>query len=78
VLRKAAPDYDPQNRGNAFAYIKDKLRDSEFLTGLLYVEETSRDMHALSNTAVRPLVDIGWDELCPGSSALPGILKRYR
>ncbi len=78
VLRKAAPDYDPQNRGNAFAYIKDKLRDSEFLTGLLYVEETSRDMHALSHTADRPLVDVGWEELCPGSSALPGILKRYR
>ncbi|KPK60698.1 MAG: 2-oxoglutarate ferredoxin oxidoreductase subunit beta [Gammaproteobacteria bacterium SG8_31] len=78
VLRKTAPDYDPQNRGLAFAYIKDKLREGEFLTGLLYVDEDGRDMHQLSNTVDEPLTRLDWTSLCPGSKALPGILDRYR
>ncbi len=78
VLRKTEEDYDPQNRGLAFAYIKDKLREQEFLTGLLYVENTDKDMHAVSQTVDRPLSGLGWEELCPGSEALPGILAAYR
>ena len=78
VLRKTAPDYDPQNRGLAFAYIKDKLREGEFLTGLLYVDEDGRDMHQLSTTVNQPLSSLGWEAVCPGSQALPGILDRYR
>jgi 2-oxoglutarate ferredoxin oxidoreductase subunit beta len=78
VLRKTRDDYDPENRGLAFATIKDKLRDQEFLTGLLYVERTDRDMHAVSNTVDRPLSSLDWEEVCPGAEAMPGILARYR
>ena len=78
MLRKTEEDYDPRNRGLAFAYIKDKLREQEFLTGLLYVENTDKDMHAVSQTVDRPLSGLRWEELCPGSEALPGILAGYR
>ncbi len=78
VLRKTAPDYDPQNRGLAFAYIKDRIREGEFLTGLLYVDRSGREMHELSNTVQTPLRDLEWESLCPGTKALPEILSRYR
>ena len=78
VLRKTEEEYDPQNRGLAFARIKDKLREKEFLTGLLYVENTGRDMHAVSNTVDRPLSALGWEDVCPGSEAMAGILAGYR
>jgi len=78
VLRKTAPDYDPQNRGLAFAYIKDRIREGEFLTGLLYVDKAGRDMHELSNTVGTPLRDLTWESLCPGEKVLPEILSRYR
>jgi hypothetical protein len=42
------------------------------------VDQAARDMHALSQTVKVPLRDLGWDALCPGSEALPGILARYR
>jgi 2-oxoglutarate ferredoxin oxidoreductase subunit beta len=47
-------------------------------TGLLFVDESSRDMHDLLRTTETPLVDIPFDRLCPGSAALDALMARYR
>lgn len=78
VLRKVDADYDPTDRAGAFAYIRRRLAEGEFLTGLLYLEETGRDMHAVNGTLGRPLNHLPWEEVCPGATALPGVLARYR
>jgi 2-oxoglutarate ferredoxin oxidoreductase subunit beta len=50
----------------------------EVVTGLLYIDETGSDMHAIANTAKTPLVDLPYDELCPGSEKLAELMEEYR
>src|SRR5215207_3510258 len=45
-LRKVADDYDPGDRDRAYAYIRDRQKDGEIVTGLLYISPDSKDMHA--------------------------------
>jgi hypothetical protein len=35
-------------------------------------------MHGVSGTVERPLVDIPFEELCPGSNALAALMDEYR
>ncbi len=77
-LRKTREDYDPCDREAAFGYVKRRMRDGEYLTGLLYVETEGREMHEINHTVDTPLNALTHDELCPGSAALGGILARYR
>ena len=44
-LRKVAEDYDPTDRDRAYAYIRDRQKAGEVLTGLLYISPDSKDMH---------------------------------
>jgi len=50
----------------------------EIATGLLFVDEKSRDMHELLKTPATPLVDVPFEQLCPGSAALEGLMDRHR
>jgi 2-oxoglutarate ferredoxin oxidoreductase subunit beta len=47
-------------------------------TGLLYIEQTERDMHDILATDSRPLNATPMAELCPGSKALEAINARLR
>lgn len=79
MLRKVREEYDPVDRLAAYAYLKRRLREGEHLTGLLYVEPgNGKDMHAISHTVDKPLVEIEWESLCPGADALGEIQRRYR
>ena len=50
----------------------------EIATGLLFLDESNRDMHKLLRTTESPPVDIPFDRLCPGSAALDALMARYR
>ena len=78
VLRKTDEAYDPGSRANAFQYIRQHLDEGEFLTGLLYLDPESREMHQLNQTVEAPLATLDPGDLCPGAAALPEILARYR
>ena len=43
-LRKVAEDYDPTDRDRAYAYIRERQKEGEVLTGLLYISPDSKDM----------------------------------
>src|SRR5829696_5474251 len=49
-LRKLAEDYDPTDRDRAYAYIRDAQSKGEVVTGLLYIDEGSQDMHGHAGT----------------------------
>ena len=62
LLRKLDPAYDPTDRGAAFNYLRDKLAQGEYVTGLIYIDEkqrrlprqsTGRRRHADESAAVR-------------------------
>ena len=46
-------------------------------TGLLYLAEAGHDMHEFEGTVEKPLVDIPYGDLCPGSEALAELQKEW-
>jgi 2-oxoglutarate ferredoxin oxidoreductase subunit beta len=77
-LRKVAADYDPTDRDRAYGYIRDAQRRGEVVTGLLYIDETSQDMHAQAETIAEPLTTVPFDKLCPGNAELQKLQQRFR
>jgi len=77
-LRKLAADYDASDRNRAMAYLQERQSAGEIVTGLLYVDPESRDLHDHLHTTGRPLNQLGDRELTPGSSALNAINAALR
>jgi 2-oxoglutarate ferredoxin oxidoreductase subunit beta len=78
LLRKVAADYDPKDRGDAISYIQHHHEQGEIITGLLYLDEHTDDLHATSNTIDEPLNQIPYGDLSPGAAALEDIFRSYR
>jgi 2-oxoglutarate ferredoxin oxidoreductase subunit beta len=77
-LRKIAEDYDPADRDRAYAYIREKQKVGEVLTGLLYIQPDSSDLHEQNNTVAAPLTQLPYETLCPGSAELEKLQARFR
>ena len=77
-LNKLAKDWDPHDRLSATNAIRLAKRRDEILTGLLYVNEETPDLHSLLDTSDRPLNSMGKDTLCPGNKALDELNARLR
>ncbi len=69
-LHKLAKDWDPFNQVSAVNAMQRAKQTGEILTGLLYINEDSADLHEMINTTDRPLNSLSNAELCPGSEAL--------
>ena len=77
-FRQVPPDYDPKDREGAYSFVR-KLQDAgEVVTGLIHIDESAPDMHGVSGTIERPLVEVPYEELCPGSAALAELMAEYR
>jgi 2-oxoglutarate ferredoxin oxidoreductase subunit beta len=77
-LRKLAPDYDPTDRIKVGHYLQERAAAGEVVTGLLYVNPASVDLHAHLNTVETPLNKLDVRELCPGAVALERINASLR
>ncbi len=69
-LRKLSNEYDATDRIAAMNFLQEHHAKGEIVTGLLYVDGESGDMHDLLGTAKHPLNDMDESLLCPGSAAL--------
>ena len=69
-LRKLAADYDPRDKLNAMTYLESRRAAGEVVTGLLYVQPDSHDLHDALSTTTTPLNALGEKDLVPGSGAL--------
>ncbi len=78
LLRKVDSQYDPQNKQAALSSINEKMAQGEFLTGLLYIDESSPTFHELNGTTSTPLNEVPFEKLSPGSATLEKILSRYK
>jgi 2-oxoglutarate ferredoxin oxidoreductase subunit beta len=70
ALRKLAADHDVNDRRAAMNFLLERAAAGEIVTGLLYVEPESGDLHDHLGTVAKPLNALGERELCPGSAAL--------
>ena len=77
-LHKLAKDWDPLDRFSAINAVQRAKRDGEILTGLLYINEDSTDLHSVLKTTARPLNSLSEAELCPGSQALAALNHSLR
>ena len=77
-LHKVAEDYDPTDRDRSYSYIRECQRNGELVTGLLYLSPDSRDLHEQSETVSMPLVDLPYEQLCPGNAELEKLQRRFR
>ena len=77
-LRSTSVDYDPTDRDSAYAHVRACQLRHEIATGLLFVDETGKDMHDHLQTVPTPLIDLPFEALCPGKGALDKLMERYR
>ena len=78
ILRKVDKDYDPTSRASAFSFLREMANVGEIITGLLYIDEATGDMHEMSNTVEQPLSKIAYENLVPGKDRLQKLMARYR
>jgi 2-oxoglutarate ferredoxin oxidoreductase subunit beta len=77
-LRKLQKDWDPLDRSSAIMANDRARKNGEVLTGLLYVEPETQDLHRIINSSDRPLNKLQQTELCPGSTALEKLNQSLR
>jgi 2-oxoglutarate ferredoxin oxidoreductase subunit beta len=77
-FRKTDGGYDPRDREKAYAHVRECQKRGEVATGLLFVDESGKDMHALNDTVKQPLVDLPFETLCPGSVELGKLMEEFR
>ena len=77
-FRQADGSHDPSDRDAAYAHVRAAQARGEVPTGLLYIDESAPEMHAVNGTVSMPLVDVPFEELCPGSAALEELQKEFR
>jgi 2-oxoglutarate ferredoxin oxidoreductase subunit beta len=78
ALRKVDADYDVHDRLAAMAFLQKHAAKGQVVTGLLYVDAESEDLHSHLNTIEAPLNTLGEKDLCPGSAALEKINAALR
>ena len=78
MLRKVARDYDATDRVKAMAYLHERQAVGEIVTGLLYVDPGSEDLHDALATVAKPLNALTDAELIPGAGALDRINAALR
>ncbi len=78
MIHKISSDWDPTNRWATLAYLHQAQEKGEILTGLMYVDPQSKELHELLNTTHKPLNRLTEAELNPGEKVLEQINASYR
>ena len=69
---------NPFDRRSAMMALMDQQHEGNILTGLIYLDKSSRDLHDVLETSHRPLNQLEEDELCPGNKMLVNINASLR
>lgn len=77
-LQKLAPEWDPTDRFSAVGRLQQAKMKGDILTGLLYIDPESQDLHSLIDTVDQPLNSLREKELCPGNEKLQAINEGFR
>ncbi len=78
-LKKLDPGFDTSDRAAAYAYIAAKLKEGQYVTGLLHADPAAGgDLHAANRTSATPLNRLPFERLSPGAAKLASLMARYR
>lgn len=77
-LFKTDDSHNPFERRSALNALEDSRTSGEIPTGLIYMDEDSRDLHDTLGTSQRPLNQLDETDLCPGNKMLQNINASLR
>lgn len=77
-LHKLDTSYDATNKRQVLDRMNEAKEKEQILTGLLYVEEDSDELHEILDTVDTPLNSLTEKELCPGNDKLEKINASLR
>jgi len=77
-LYKVDDSLDPFDRRSAMITLEDHRGAGSILTGLIYMNKDSRDLHDVLETSQRPLNQLEEGDLCPGNKMLENINASLR
>jgi 2-oxoglutarate ferredoxin oxidoreductase subunit beta len=77
-LRKLDESLDPFDRTSAMLALENHRQRGQILTGLIYMDKDSRDLHDVIETSQRPLNTLAESDLCPGNRVLENINASLR
>lgn len=77
-LRKEDPQLDIHDRRSALRAMKDHKACGQLLTGLLYLDTDSQELHDNMGSSHKPLRTLAEEDLCPGSKVLNNINESLR
>ncbi|MFN8279151.1 MAG: 2-oxoacid:ferredoxin oxidoreductase subunit beta [Saprospiraceae bacterium] len=78
AVNKLAADWDPLDKSSAMRKLAQARSEHEILTGLIYVDTQSKDLHTLLNTSDTPLNQLNQAVLMPSAEILAKINKQYQ
>ena len=78
LLEKIDQDWDPNDRVSAVRALHASRAEGRILTGLLYLDEQSKNLHQILNTTATPLNKLKQDVLVPGNTRLQDINAALR
>ena len=77
-LHKMPESHNPFDRLSAMVALEEQRTKGTILTGLLYMDKNSRELHEMLQTSQRPLNQLGESDLCPGNRMLKNINASLR
>ncbi|NQU39373.1 MAG: 2-oxoacid:ferredoxin oxidoreductase subunit beta [Lentisphaerae bacterium] len=77
-LHKIDPHLDIYSRRSALALMQEYKDEGKVLTGLLFIDPDSCEVHDAMNTTQVPLRELSQDVLCPGAETLDKINQALR
>jgi 2-oxoglutarate ferredoxin oxidoreductase subunit beta len=77
-FRSVPESYDPTDRAKVTAYLLERQKKHEIVTGLLFVDESVSDVHETNNTSEVPLSRVPFEKLCPGAAVLERLQEDFR
>lgn len=77
-LHKLNQSYDPRERRQAFDALQNAKETGDILTGLIYIDPDSQELHEAIQTTSKPLRVLNESDLCPGSKVLESINESLR
>jgi 2-oxoglutarate ferredoxin oxidoreductase subunit beta len=78
LLRKLDPSYDPTDRATAYSYLRAKLAQGEYVTGLIHIDDKSPEFHEVNQSTATAINQLPYAKLTPGTKGLEKIMARYR
>ncbi len=77
-LHKMSDELDPFDHSSAMNTLARFRSEGKILTGLIYMDKHSRDLHDVLETSRRPLNRLTEEDLCPGNKVLENINNSLR